>query len=157
MEKRFAFRKELITSNFPFKYELREKNNDEISLLNGVEFIGDDSAVINHAKEDFFDYLKVCFGIKTNSSRPIKIKLRISQSDLEDVCSYKGRITEISEDSITIRAFDDRGIAQAIYDLEDLLSERKQPYLTIGKTKQKPMFSPRMAHSAYDVDVFPNG
>ena len=37
------------------------------------------------------------------------------------------------------------------------MTSKKQPYLTKGKTKQKPLFTPRMAHSAYDLDVFPDG
>ena len=37
------------------------------------------------------------------------------------------------------------------------MTEKKVPYLTKGKTKQKPIFAPRMAHSAYDLDVFPDG
>ena len=54
-EKRFAFRKELTTSNVAFKYELREKSNEEISMLNGAEITGAVSPVIEHAKADFKD------------------------------------------------------------------------------------------------------
>ncbi len=156
-EKRFAFRKELITPNVAFKYELREKSNEEISMLNGAEITGDSSPVIEHAKADFKDYLKVCFGVKENNLDAVKIKITITKEGLEDVCAYKGRVVEISEKGIEIRAYDDRGAAQAIYDLEDIMTEKKQPYLTKGKSKQKPLFTPRMAHSAYDVDVFPDG
>ena len=157
MEKRFAFRKELITSNFAFKINDREKLSEEISMLSGVEFFGDVTPVIKHAIDDFKDYLKVCFKVKQNGDNPIKITIKITKDGLEDVCDYKGRVVEISENEITIRAFDDRGAAQAIYDLEDAMTEKKAPYLTKGKTKQKPVFAPRMAHSAYDLDVFPNG
>ena len=156
MEKRFAFRKELTTLNTAFKYELRECSSGEISMLNGVVFSGDTSPVIEHAKKDFLDYLKVCFGVKNTIKDAVSICIKITQNDLEDVCEYKGRIVEISDDGIIIRAFDDRGAAQAIYDLEDLMTAKKQPYLDKGKSKQKPLFSPRMAHSAYDVDVFPD-
>ena len=157
MEKRFAFRNELVTSNQPFSYVLREKNENEISLINGVTFLGDSSPVIEHAKSDLLDYLKVCFKVNENNENAVKIIVKITKDGLEDVCDYKGRVVEISDGEITILAFDDRGAAQAIYDLEDLMTAKKQPYITKGKTKQKPMFTPRMAHSAYDVDVFPDG
>ena len=62
-EKRYQFRERLVLSNKPFEYKLREKNNNEISFLDGVDFFGDDSVVICHAKEDFNEYLKVCFGV----------------------------------------------------------------------------------------------
>ena len=157
MEKRFAFRKELITSNFAFKINNREKQLEEISMLNGVVFLGDTTPVVEHAKKDFFNYLKVCFGIKKPYCNPINITINITNDYLEDVCDYKGRVVVVSDNEIIIRAFDDRGAAQAIYDLEDLMTEKKAPYLTKGKTKQKPIFAPRMVHSAYDLDIFPNG
>lgn len=157
VEKRFAFRKELTTSNVAFKYELRDKTKDEISMLNGAVIVGETSPVIEHAKKDFADYLKVCFGVKENTEKSIKINVVITKDGLEDVCEYKGRVVTVTDEIIEIRAFDDRGAAQAIYDLEDVMTAKKQPYVNKGKTKQKPIFSPRMAHSAYDLDVFPEG
>lgn len=156
-EKRYAFRKELTRSNTPFAYELRQKMDNEISLLGGAIINGPDGAVFAHAKSDFIDYLKVCFGVKENTNDAVKITVKITKEGLEDVCDYKGRVTTISDNGIVILAHDERGAAQAIYDLEDLMTEKKQPYLSFGKTKNKPLFSPRMAHSAYDVDVFPDG
>ncbi len=155
-QKRFSFRKELVTSNQPFDYQKREKNANEVSILDGVVFEGFDGQIVSHAKNDMHDYIKVCFGVKENGANPVKIKLIVTQSNLEDVCSYKGRIIEICDNEIVINAFDERGLAQAIYDLEDMMTDRKVPYLLKGKTKNKPMFSPRMTHSAYDLDVFPN-
>lgn len=156
-EQRFAFRKELTTSNHPFVYTKRERKENEITLTNGVVFVGDVSPVIDHAKSDLLDYLSVCFDIKENNNNAVKISIILSQKELDDVCAYKGRIVKIVDGEIIIRAYDDRGAAQAIYDLEDRMTEKKAPYLDKGTTKQKPMFSPRMAHSAYDVDVFPDG
>lgn len=156
-EKRFAFRKELVTSNVAFAYTLRDKLENEISMLNGVVFSGDDSPVISHAKKDFVDYLKVCFKVNKNNENAVKINIKITKDGLEDVCDYKGRVVTVSDDGIEILAFDDRGAAQAVYDLEDLMTNKKQPYLEKGKSKNKPLFSPRMAHSAYDLDIFPDG
>lgn len=156
-QKRFQFRKDLTTSNKPFAYQLREKNENEISMLGGVEFLGVDGTIVGHAKEDFYDYLKICFGVKEKGENPILINVKITQEGLEEVCDYKGRIVEVSEGQILIRAYDERGAAQAIYDLEDVMTAKKQPYLSKGKTKNKPVFSPRMVHSAYDMDVYPEG
>ena len=157
VDNRFSFRKELVTSNTKFKTIDREIKENEISLLNGVEFFGDTTPVIEHAKADLIDYLKVCFGVKDKSESPIKITVKITKEGLEDVCDYKGRVVVVSDGEILISAYDDRGAAQAIYDFEDLMTEKKCAYLDKGKTKQKPIFTPRMAHSAYNVDVFPDG
>lgn len=157
VEKRFTFRKELVTPNKPFVCVKREMAENEISMLFGAEITGDTSPVIEHAKSDFADYLKVSFGVIENAANAVKINVKITKDGLEDVCDYKGRVVEISDNGIEIRAFDDRGAAQAIYDLEDLMTEKKAPYLDKGRTKNKPLFTPRMAHSAYDIDVFPDG
>ena len=100
MEKRFAFRKELVTSNFAFKINDREKFPEEISMLSGVEFFGDVTPVIKHATDDLKDYLKVCFNVKRNGENPVKITITITKDGLEDVCDYKGRVVEIKENEI---------------------------------------------------------
>ena len=155
-EKRFQFRKDLVTAHFPIILSSEPIKNDELSLINGVNFVGGNGAVINHAIEDFNEFLKTSLAVKKNDNA-IKISIEISKEGLEDVCDYKGRIISVDKESISIRAFDERGAAQAIYDLEDMMTLRKAPFVKLGKYKNKPMFSPRMAHSAYDVDVFPNG
>lgn len=156
-EKRYEFRKDLITPNKRIKVINREPFANEISLKNGVVFNGEKTTVISSAIKDFNDYLKVGFGVKQTDENCITLNFAITNENLEDVCGYKGRIIEVLDDKINIRAFDERGVAQAIYDLEDMMTERKVPYLTKGKTKNQPLFSPRMAHSAYDVDVYPDG
>ena len=157
MEKRYQFREALTTSNKPFAYMLREKTETELSLLSGVIFDGDDSVVISHAKDDLCDYLKVCFGVTENGDHPVRISIGITETGLGDVCAYKGRVISVANDRIEIRAFDERGAAQAIYDLEDAMTQKKQPYLDLGITKNRPLFSPRMVHSAYGMDQYPAG
>lgn len=142
VEKHFEFRDKLVTSNFPFAYILRKKNENEVSLQDGVAFSGDCSTVIGHAEDDFRDYLKVCFGIEEQGANPLQIKVVLTQKDLEDVSAYKGRIVEISDHGILIRAYDERGAAQAIYDLKDAMSMAKQPFLSKGVSKNKPLLSP---------------
>ncbi len=68
---------------------MRELNTDEISLCNGVEFMGKSTAVISNAIKDFYNYLKVGFGIKQNQSNAVNINYLITKENLEDVCGYK--------------------------------------------------------------------
>lgn len=157
VKKHFDFRESLITSNKSITFTFREKEEKEISLLKGVIFEGDTTKVVEHAKNDFFDFLKVGFGIESAGDNPINIHITITQEGLEDVCDYKGRIVDIQEGKIDIYAYDERGAAQAIYDLEDMMSSKKQPYLDKGRSKNKPLFSPRMVHSAYGVNIYPEG
>lgn len=155
-EKRFQFRKDLTTTHFPITRSNVSIKEDELSLENGIKIIGGNGSVINHAIDDINDFLNISFKVK-NNDKAVNVSIEIKNKDLEDVCDYKGRIININCNGISIRAYDERGVAQAIYDLEDMMTERKAPFLKIGKYKNKPLFSPRMAHSAYDVDVFPDG
>ena len=58
MEERYKFRETLTTANFPIIYKPREIKESEASLLGGVVFKGDSGVVIDHAKDDFKDFLK---------------------------------------------------------------------------------------------------
>lgn len=157
MENRYRFREALTVSNRPFAYTLRAKTDHELSLLSGITFQGDDSAVIAHAKADLCDYLKVCFGVTENGVSPVPVSIRITEQELGDMAAYKGRVVTVGSDGIEIHAFDERGAAQAIYDLEDRMTVKKQPFLDIGQTRNKPLFAPRMVHSAYGMDQYPEG
>ncbi|MBR2508750.1 MAG: hypothetical protein IKB71_03290 [Lentisphaeria bacterium] len=57
---------------------------------------------------------------------------------------------------IIIRACDDRGAAQGCYYLEDLMNLREAPFLTQGKIDRRPAFSPRMVHSGWQLDRYPD-
>lgn len=153
---RYGFREELTTTHFPIQLKSREKFDDEISLLGGVEFVGHTGEIVENAKKDFFEFLKVGLGVEKPKG-DFKIQITLTNNNLEDVCAYKGRIIYITEGGIIIHAFDERGAAQAIYDLEDMAKSACAPFLRIGKYKNKPLFSPRMVHSAYDLDVYPDG
>ena len=155
MEKKFAFRDKLCTTFFPHSFNMRPALQDELSLAGGVELIGGEGETVAHAKEDLVRFLKS--GGAPMSGETVQIRLEVRKSDLEDVCSYKGRVVEVSASGISIAAYDERGLAQALYDLEDEMRERGVPYLKKGKRKNKPLFSPRMAHSSYDYDIFPDG
>lgn len=67
--------------------------------------------------------------------------------------SYK--IT-VAADYIEICGIDDRGCAQGCYQLEDRMNRIHAPYLAKGVTTYSPEFSPRMIHSGYQLDRYPD-
>lgn len=67
--------------------------------------------------------------------------------------SYK--IT-VGADFIVICGVDERGCAQGCYKLEDRMNSICAPYLTEGTTTYSPEFSPRMVHSGYQLDRYPD-
>jgi hypothetical protein len=58
---------------------------------------------------------------------------------------------------ITLCGRDDRGAAQASYYLEERLNLRGAPFLAPLDDARWPVFSPRMTHSGWGLDEFPDG
>jgi len=114
--------------------------------------------VAKNAAADFKNYLKTAFGIKAVFTEDdADITAFISAEGLgENANGYMGRKITVDDAGITIQAFDERGIAQGFYSLEERMNIRKAPYLTVGVTEQRPAFSPRMTHSGYGMDLFPD-
>ena len=134
---------------FPQPWPAPQK--DELVLGKTVSILCDvTGAVAETALEDFRAYLKTAFGITSALGQEIG-ELVIS---LVSDGRYMARRVAVTERSIQIFASDQRGIAQALYDLEDAMTRRGAPYVKIGTTNREPLFSPRMTHSGIGLDLF---
>jgi len=127
--------------------------------------------VIKTAALDFSDYLKVSMGItteviryevvdeKSNIQKVAAVTVELAAEagvDLGEFKSYKGFLIKTTEEGIHIWVHDDRGAAQALYYLEDLMTYAGAPMLKYGEIKKKAMYSPQMVHSGYGLDKFPD-
>ncbi len=65
------------------------------------------------------------------------------------------RIT-VSENRVIVCGNDERGVGQGSYYLEDLMNLREAPFLAVEEIQREPIFSPRMAHSGWGLDRFPD-
>ena len=158
-ENAYDFRKTLTTCNKEGVCYNAEKTIKEgfIGLYGGVTFIGGNGVVIENAKKDFLDFLKVSAKIDgALKGDLVTIEFINDPLTLGEFNEYKGRVITVSENKIVINAYDERGWASALYDLELLMEREKAPILKKGQIKNKPIFSPRMTHSAFDMDFFPN-
>ena len=62
----------------------------------------------------------------------------------------------VEKNRIVIVGCDERGVGQGSYYLEDLMNLREAPYMRIQDTVREPLFSPRMVHSGWGLDAYPN-
>ena len=69
---------------------------------------------------------------------------------------YKAFKADVREDGITLTAHDERGAAQALYFLEEEMSARHAPCVAYGTTERAPLFTPRLTHSGFMLDEFPD-
>ncbi len=70
--------------------------------------------------------------------------------------SYKSYQITVTESGIRVLAHDARGAAQGLYRLEDRMLTRHAPFLKKGTEERAPIYSPRMTHSGYGLDDFPD-
>lgn len=155
-EKKYEFRKRLL--------EIHKKNirnlslkpeTDEFVIKNGFEILlpenfGD---VALTGARDFCDYLFVSM----NVSAMIVTK---SLENNAAICRIDDKLSEDYlinfAENIEITAKNERALAQAFYCLEDKMNIRKAPFIKKEEIKHTFLFSPRMVHSGYGLDNYPN-
>ena len=158
-EQNYDFRKDYSTPHkriYGHKERIPEKN--EIKFGDSVKiFSAADGLVIKTAVKDFIAYFKTTFGITAALCEAAKdADIRITLSP-EKVSGYMARKIAVTDNGVDITAADERGVAQALYMLEERMNLRKAPILAKDEGEYRPMFTPRMIHSGYGMDVFPDG
>ena len=158
-EEPYAFRQRLET--------VHESGMRDVSLRPSAgEFAFSDGAavaiplssgeVLRTAARDFVDYLLVSqetsarLAVGGQAPRGIEVSLDGSLADRQ----YK---VEVAASGVKVSARDERAAAQALYHLEDLMNLRRAPFLKVGSETRRSLFSPRMTHSGWGVDMFPEG
>lgn len=107
--------------------------------------------VVETALKDFCKYLKTAFGITaciTEGAGDLEI------DPITGLGDYMERTLTVTAEGIKLTASDERGVAQGLYDLEEMMNRRRAPFLKLGVTTKKPAFSPRMTHSGIGLDLF---
>ena len=156
--------------NYQFRERLLEIHKKNIRNINALrkdnEFEFKDglciylpvkcSDVVLTAAKDFEDYLFTSMNVSAMlkcSEAPkggncLTIKADYgSESELGDAFGYRGFRIDINQNEVSVCGFDDRGIAQALYYLEDIMNIREAPFVQYGTLKRKPLYSPQMVHS----------
>ncbi len=166
-ETRYQFRDRLLTiheSNVR-NYDLKP-SADQLEIKDGViiEIGNTTEVVIQVAANDFADFFKTSMGINATVSTSGKaagkgvIKLALAKDcgvDLKEADGYKGFLIEIGE-GINVYGNDDRGVAAALYYMEDLMCMEKAPFLKKGEIRKKPLMAPLMVHSGYGMEEYPD-
>ena len=141
IEMPYAFRTRLET--------VHEEGRRDPALHPAVdEFVFADGMKVDDA--DFADYLNTSMGVNVFVGRSGVVVATIDDT-LRD-CEY---MVEVRKGGIEIRAADKRAIHQAYYHLEDLMNLRRAPFLKLGRERRRSLFSPRMVHSGWGLDIFP--
>ena len=174
-EKPYDFRKRLDVVHESGRRDPAAKPSaDEFVVKDGavVAVPKDADDVLSLAGKDFCDYLDVSMGVSARFVRGGIPLCRCAAPPLSqgrsscEACGIeisidgslpaRGYRIETSADGVKVQAADSRAAAQALYHLEDLMNFRAAPFLKKGTESRRSLFSPRMTHSGWGVDVFPD-
>ena len=161
-EKNYDFRKFLNTVHQKNRRDFsRKPNPDETEISNGWNIRIDENAsdFIVNAARDFADYLFVSMELSvgilrgdTNAPAKHTIVLKTGSGKKNVKRSFR---LDCSPEKIVVAGADERGTAMGAYYMEDVMSLRESPFVPHAKGLDKePLFSPRMVHSGYGMDVF---
>lgn len=113
--------------------------------------------VILNAAWDLQEYFRVSMGVyvkivpasKKSGGKAITLEMGLAA----EPSSYRLRC---EVEGIWIQGSDERGTAQGCYALEDRMNLNGGPVLERCDLQKAPLYSPRMTHSGYGLDLFPD-
>lgn len=162
-EKNYEFRHKMLKIH---REDIRDTaimpSSDEIEIKDGfvIDISRAKTEVTLTAAKDLQDYLLISMGVSVlidtkGCVSGTKIAVDIAPDRLTAAKGYMGYKLSFDE-GIKIDAFDERGVAQAFYFLEDMMTLRSAPLIKKEVIENKAMYSPRMIHSGFGIDQFPD-
>lgn len=169
-ERNYQFRQRLLQVHKPDRRDWEVAPEEEQILVDDSwEILISKTAprVMLTAARDMQDYLDVSMGVCLRLRRcddvaaaakgENKILLATAEELGEDPeLDAKGSYRLTVGENVVIKGADPRGAAQGWYFAEDLMNLAGAPVLDRQSTVRKPVFSPRMTHSGYGLDMFPD-
>lgn len=165
-ENAYDFRKKLLTVHEKDVRDYSKKVPEDALLLEDglvIEIGNTDDQVIQTAAEDFVDFFAVSMGIKATLSKTgthsganvIQVALADDSVDMGDAAGKKGFMITVDE-GICVYGYDARGTAQGLFYLEDMMCMNHAPFVTKGVIRKRPMLTPRLVHSGYGIEEWPD-
>jgi len=163
MERNYDFCKRLLEVH---KKNRRNKalmpNSDEFAFENTVRVLmpRDAGEITVTAAKDFADYLFTSMNVTAyvdydnGEDCPNTVRLALAD-DLGDANERRGHRVTIGE-NVKVEGYDEAGIMQGLFYLEDVMNLREAPFLKKGTETRRIMFAPRTVMSGYGVGEYPD-
>ena len=158
-ELNYQFRQDLAQVHKPDRRDMEKKVKSgqvEIDSSWTIAVPRDCDIVMQNAARDLEDYfftsMKVCVNFAFSDEVNDKV---IAYSTDDTLPEYSYRFT-VTENRIELCGNNSRFAAQAGYFAEDLMNLEEAPFLEIGETVRTSLFNPRMVHSGYGLDMYPD-
>ena len=168
MERNYQFRERMLEVH---KRDLRDdslwKKQNGTVIDEGWEIVypADADRVMLHAAHDLRDFFEVSMGMYllarpseciTPTAKKIVLTDAAHTPSLAPKYTEKGAYKLFVADGIVICGATSRGTAQGAYYLENRLGIHRGPVIEEQTLERRPLFSPRMVHSGFGLDEFPD-
>ena len=157
VEKAYDFRARLSQVHRPNRRNWRlQPAANEFAFVDGMKIVvgARPAPLVARAADDFRDYLLTSMGVNV-SVAPAAANAAVAVT-LDGALKSREYAVTVTAGGVQIRAFDAKAAAQALYHLEDLMNLRSAPFLAAGAETRRAMFTPRMSHSGWGCDQFPD-
>ena len=114
------------------------------------------SSLCEYAAVDLQDYFRVSMNLHLPLQNDASGKKIVLEIDSDSGKKPRSFYIEVSSEQIRITGSDPAGVAQGCYLIEDRMNLRQAPFLEKFSKWYEPMFSPRMVHSGWGLDQFPD-
>jgi hypothetical protein len=172
-ERNYEFRQRLDQVHRPDRRDpgLRPEQ-DEVAFEDGWRIVVDEAAspYVMRLAQDLQDYLLISMRVSVLLVRESELAASARTRERRIVLGTMAELPEVGEGLSVPRSYrlscepgrvvvcgcDERGIGQGCYYLEDLMNLREGPFLAACEETREPVFSPRMVHSGWGMDLFPD-
>ncbi|NPV08539.1 MAG: hypothetical protein HPY83_11345, partial [Anaerolineae bacterium] len=172
-ERHFEFRRRISVVHKPDRGDAAARPGpDETVVDDGWAIVVPEAAseMLLTAAKDLQDYFFTSMGVslvlrRTASPAEVaqsgdRLILLATKDDLPqmgaDLTVPRSFRLVVSPDRVVVCGHEDRGAGQGSYHLEDLMNLREAPFVSPQDITREPLFSPRMTHSGWGLDAFPD-
>ncbi|MEW6753044.1 MAG: hypothetical protein AB1505_19000 [Candidatus Latescibacterota bacterium] len=170
-ERPYAFRRRLDRVHQPNRRDPAERpTSDEVALDSGWRICvgAQASDYATRLAQDLQDYLftsmqtsvllvRAAAGDWTPGHRTLRLTTRQEVPEFGALLPGRRSYRLLCQgDGAVLCGWDERGLGQGCYYLEDLMNLRQAPFLPRGDVVRRPLFCPRMVHSGWGIDQFPD-
>lgn len=158
-ERNYQFRERMLEVHRPNRrMDWVEKKDGQIEITSDWTIYISDTidTVIYNAARDLEDYLAVSMNVCVKFIIGGDIPEKAIVYSVDPALSENEYRFAVAENRVDLCGSDARSAAQAGYFVEDLMNLTEAPFLCIQNEVRKPLYSPRMVHSGYGLDMFPD-
>lgn len=173
MERKYGFRSRLDVVHKPDRRDPHAQPQDEeLEITDEWRIIISDQAceLLAMTAEDLQDFFYRSMNVSVRLARTSDLAHAAQSAINTIILGTKTELPEFGEALATARSYrivagdrrivvcgnEDRGAAQGSFYLEDLMNMREAPYLPLQDISREPLFSPRMTHSGWGLDRYPD-